>query len=194
MAFIDFNGSVSVSVGTLSSGSITATTPAHAAGKVDVVVMNPDFQTGTLAQGFTYSVVLPPPTVTGVSPTFGPVAGGTVVTISGTNFVSGATVAFGASSVPSTFVSSTVLRATAPAAGGPGTVSVAVTNPDTQSGSLPSAYTYSDTVAFYTVTPCRLIDTRNAAGPYSGPSLATGGTRSFVLAGPGSPCGIPAGA
>jgi hypothetical protein len=35
--------------------SITAMTPAHAAGTVDVVVKNPDGQTGTIAQGFIYA-------------------------------------------------------------------------------------------------------------------------------------------
>jgi hypothetical protein len=45
--------------------------------------------------------------------------------------------------------------------------------------------------AFYTVTPCRLIDTRNPAGPAGGPALQAGQTRAFALAGS---CGIPAGA
>jgi Glycoside hydrolase family 44 len=42
---------------------------------------------------------------------------------------------------------------------------------------------------FYTLPPCRLIDTRNAAGPLGGPALAAGTPRSFDLAGQ---CGIPA--
>jgi hypothetical protein len=41
---------------------------------------------------------------------------------------------------------------------------------------------------FYTVTPCRIVDTRNANGPYGGPALAAASTRSFALA---SVCGIP---
>ncbi len=44
---------------------------------------------------------------------------------------------------------------------------------------------------FFTVTPCRLVDTRNAAGAYGGPALAAGALRDFTLAGR---CGIPAGA
>ena len=43
-------------------------------------------------------------------------------------------------------------------------------------------------VGFFTVTPCRLVDTRNAPGPLGGPSLVSGGSRSFTLAGP---CGVP---
>ena len=48
--------------------------------------------TGSLANGFTYTVN---PTVTSVSPNNGTTAGGTSVTITGTNFATGATVTFG---------------------------------------------------------------------------------------------------
>ena len=44
-------------------------------------------------------------------------------------------------------------------------------------------------LAFYPVTPCRVADTRNSNGPFGGPSLAAGGTRSFTV--PQSACGIP---
>ncbi len=44
---------------------------------------------------------------------------------------------------------------------------------------------------FFTIPPCRLIDTRNAAGPQGGPALAAGMDRMFTLAGL---CGIPAAA
>jgi hypothetical protein len=43
--------------------------------------------------------------------------------------------------------------------------------------------------SFYTVTPCRLIDTRGASGPMGAPSLQAGSYRSFASAGT---CGIPA--
>ena len=45
--------------------------------------------------------------------------------------------------------------------------------------------------AFHTVPPCRVIDTRNANGPYGGPALASAIERNFVVAGQ---CGIPANA
>ncbi len=41
---------------------------------------------------------------------------------------------------------------------------------------------------FYTVAPCRAVDTRGAAGPYGAPALAAGAPRAFVLAGR---CGVP---
>jgi hypothetical protein len=42
---------------------------------------------------------------------------------------------------------------------------------------------------FYTVTPCRVVDTRNAAGPAGGPALVAGAIRSFPVT--GGVCGIP---
>jgi len=42
--------------------------------------------------------------------------------------------------------------------------------------------------SFFTLTPCRVVDTRGPAGPYGAPALAAKSDRSFVLAGQ---CGIP---
>jgi len=41
---------------------------------------------------------------------------------------------------------------------------------------------------FYTITPCRIVDTRNANGPYGGPAIGAQSARTFTLAGT---CGIP---
>jgi hypothetical protein len=43
---------------------------------------------------------------------------------------------------------------------------------------------------FYPLTPCRIADTRNAAGPLGGPSLSSGSTRTYPI--PESNCGVPA--
>jgi glucose/arabinose dehydrogenase len=45
--------------------------------------------------------------------------------------------------------------------------------------------------SLHTVTPCRVLDTRDPAGPYGGPALAAGSDRTFVI---GGQCGIPVGA
>ena len=45
-------------------------------------------------------------------------------------------------------------------------------------------------MSFYTATPCRVVDTRTAAGPFGGPYLSGGSTRSFAI--PSSSCGTPA--
>ena len=42
---------------------------------------------------------------------------------------------------------------------------------------------------FVPITPCRMVDTRNANGPLSGPAIASGGTRDFAPM--NSSCGIP---
>jgi hypothetical protein len=42
---------------------------------------------------------------------------------------------------------------------------------------------------FFTLTPCRLVDTRQPAGPLGGPALTGGQERTFTLVGP---CGVPA--
>ena len=42
---------------------------------------------------------------------------------------------------------------------------------------------------FYTVTPCRVVDTRNPDGTFSGPVMLTRTTRGFPLA--EGPCGLP---
>ena len=44
-------------------------------------------------------------------------------------------------------------------------------------------------VGFHAVTPCRIVDTRNATGPYGGPALSAGAARAFTIAGQ---CGVPA--
>ncbi len=43
--------------------------------------------------------------------------------------------------------------------------------------------------SFFSIAPCRVVDTRNPTGPYGGPSLTAGANRTFVF---GGQCGIPA--
>ena len=49
----------------------------------------------------------------------------------------------------------------------------------------------SAATSFYTVNPCRLVDTRKPAAPMGGPSLAAGEDRAFTVI---AHCGLPAGA
>lgn len=82
-------------------------------------------------------------TVTGISPTSGPVGGGTAVTITGTNFAAGATVAFGSSPASNVrVVSSTEITATSPAHAA-GQVVVSVNN----CPNSPALFTYTTTPA-----------------------------------------------
>ena len=142
-ATVTFGAAAATNVVVVSGTSITATTPAGSAGAVTVTVTNPGSQSGSLASGFTYVLV---PTVSSVSPNSGPPAGGTAVTITGTNFATGATVKFGSTAATNVVVvNSTTITATTPAeSSGAVTVTVTVNG---QSGSLANGYTYSGTVA-----------------------------------------------
>jgi hypothetical protein len=194
-AFIDFTGSVSLtSVVFVNSGQVTAVAPAHAAGVMDVVVFNPDQSTGTLRNGFTYSTAPPPPTVSMINPNNGTTLGGTAVTITGASFVNGATVSIGGVAATGvTYVSAMTIAATT-GAHATGAVNVVVTNPDTQTGTLANGYFYAPPPAatnFYTLAPCRILDTRNANGPLGGPALQPNLSRVFTVT---NTCGIPASA
>jgi hypothetical protein len=113
----------------------------------------------------TGGVVPPAPTITNVSPGSGPLAGGTSLTISGTNFVNGATVAFvelpsndvfgtpsSKSAASLTFNGSTQLTVTTPSASTAGAVDVVVMNPDVQTATRSSGFTYTTTPPAPTVT------------------------------------------
>jgi hypothetical protein len=52
---VTFGGTAATGVTFVSSTQITVTTPVHAVGAVDVVVTNPDTQSGTLTNGYTYT-------------------------------------------------------------------------------------------------------------------------------------------
>jgi len=141
-ATASFGGTAATNVNVLGSTTITAVTPAHASGQVNVVVTNPGGQSATKPNGYSYAATAAP-TVSGVNPASGPTAGGTSTTISGTGFAAGATVTFGGSTATGVVVTnSTTITATTPAHAA-GTVDVVVTNSNGQSGTKTSAFTYN---------------------------------------------------
>lgn len=85
----------------------------------------------------------PPPTITFRSPTSGPAAGGTLVTIQGTNFIQVTDVLFGGNRCASLIgnTATSVLVAAPPGTAGQ-TVSITVTT-DGGSATFPNAYTYT---------------------------------------------------
>ncbi|HYB22598.1 MAG TPA: IPT/TIG domain-containing protein [Solirubrobacteraceae bacterium] len=118
--------------------SITAVDPSHSAGTVNVTVTNAGGTSATSeANRFTYTEPVPPPTVTKLTPKNGPTAGGTPVTITGTNFVGVTAVKFGSTEAKGFKVNSaTSITAESPPEAA-GTVEVSVT---TESGtSSPSS-------------------------------------------------------
>ena len=128
-----------------SSTSLTVVSPAGSVGPVDIVVTAIGGTSATSANDvFTYVLA---PTVTAISPTSGSFAGGTAVTITGTNFVSGATVNFGATAGTNVVVvNSTTITVTAPAHAN-GTVDITVTTAaGTSAVNAPAdQFTYSGT-------------------------------------------------
>ena len=141
-ATVTFGGAAATNVVVVSGTQITATTPAGSAGAATVTV-TVSGQSGSLTNGFTY---IAPPAVSGVSPKTGSTTGGTAVTITGTNFASGATVTFGGAAATNVvIVSGTKITATTPAhAAGAVMVTVTVNG---QSGSLTNGFTYNPVVA-----------------------------------------------
>jgi plastocyanin len=102
--------------------------------------------TGTAMNGVVHVVAAAAPTLTGLNPTSGLPAGGTVVTLTGTNFASGCTASFGTTPAASTTVSdSATIFATTPAHSA-GVVDVSVACP-AGSATLPAAFTFASAAA-----------------------------------------------
>jgi hypothetical protein len=177
-ATLTFGGTAATQVVVASPTQLTARTPAHVAGAVSVVVTNADTQSATLAGGFTY-VATPAPTVTAVSPSGGPLAGGTMVTVTGTGFLVGATVSLGSNAATSvTVLSSTQLTAVTPA-GTAATVALSVTNSDAQKGTLASAFTYRAAPTVTAASPSSGSDAGGTVVTLSGTGFLAGATVSF---------------
>ncbi|OSZ68452.1 hypothetical protein CAP40_07665 [Sphingomonas sp. IBVSS2] len=163
------------------TGAITGTPTATIAATTFTVTVSHQ-GTGTSSKTFALTVNPPPPTVSGVSPTAGPIGGNTTVTITGTGFSiannTGA-VLFGANPATYTIDSNTQITATSPA-GSAGTVDITVTNPGgTSLTSAADRFTY---VAAPTVT---------AVSPIAGP---TGGNTTVTITGTGFSAANPTGA
>ncbi len=77
-------------------------------------------------------------------------------------------------------------------AGSDGAVCVYASNPTDVILDINGYFDSPGSYAFYPVQPCRVADTRGAAGPFGGPSLTGGQTRDFPVA--SSPCGMPSNA
>lgn len=88
-----------------------------------------------------------PPTLTSIDPTSGSTEGGTAVTLTGTDFVEGATVTFGGQAATDVIVASDTSITCVTPAHAAGAVDVVVTNDDEQSDTLEGAYTYVEPAA-----------------------------------------------
>lgn len=167
---VTVGGTLATGLTLVSGASLTCTTPAGAAGAANVVVTNADAQSATGTGAFTF---VAPPAISGIAPANGPQSGGITVTISGTGFVSGATVTFGPTAATVTSFSATALEVTLPVSASSGAVTVTVTNPDTQNDT--TSFTYDPPPAPTSVSP--------SAGPLAGGNTVTVIGTNFVNGG-----------
>ena len=118
-------GTVAATVSSKSATTVIVVTPAMpGAGVVDVRVTTAGGRSAiATADQFAYVAA---PTVTRISPTYGPVAGGTTVTITGTHLLTTVQVKFGTVLGGIVSKTDTQVVATSPAASGTGTVDVKV--------------------------------------------------------------------
>ena len=176
---VAFGGVAATNVAVLSATEITATSPAGTAGATAVTVTNPGGQSGSLPSAFTY---IASPTVSSVAPNNGPTAGGTAVTIAGTNFLAGATVIFGGTVATNVVVvSGAQITATTPTAGA-GAVTVTVANSNGLSGSLANGFTYLAPPTVAGVSPNTGSTTGGTKVTITGTNFAAGATVTFGAA------------
>ncbi len=127
--------------------------------------------------------------VTSVSPVSGPIAGGATVTVRGYGFVAGATVAVGGVAATGVVVAGPTSLTAVTGAHATGLADVTVTIPGPRSATLAQGFFYAPPPTpadYYTLTPCRLVDTRAAQAPI----LAASERRVFAMT--GGLCGVPA--
>jgi hypothetical protein len=140
-----------LNIATMTSTTITATAPTHAAGTVSLVVTNPDGRAATLASAYTY--LSPTFAVTGVRPAAGLTAD--IIWIEGIGFHRGATVTLDGMPLSTGANNGASIFARAPFHQD-GPVDIVVTNPGGQSRTLRGGFTYGPvtlTVSSTTVTP-----------------------------------------
>lgn len=148
-AMVTFGGQPATGVDVKSGTELTCVTPAHGAGKVDVVLTNPDTGSTTFLKGFTYIDEAEAPAISWIEPLEGPVTGGTVVALYGENFQPNPTVYFGTKQATAVdFKDSTTVWATSPS-GALGVVDLRLVNLDAQEDTLEAAFTYVPNVPDY---------------------------------------------
>ncbi len=162
---VKFGTAEATSLTVNSPTSLTVTAPAGT-GTVDVTVITPSGTSPAIAADrYTYQG---PPTVVKLLPKSGPTAGGTIVTITGTEFTAATQVAFaGTAAAQFTVNSATSITATAP----PGTAGAADVTVTNTAGT--SAITTKDR---FTYTPTVEAVTPNTGSTLGGTSVTVTGT------------------
>ncbi len=145
-ATVTVGGTAATGVTFISSTLLVATAPSGTSGGKTVVVRNPNGQTASRSNGFTYRSTSGTPTFTSVTPNSGPRSGGTLVTVRGTNFLSGTgfRVRIGGYNLTNQeFVSDTEVRGRTPSNSGTGWRSLSIRNPDGLNVSVSAVFRYT---------------------------------------------------
>lgn len=169
---VEVDGVAAGTVDVVSATELTCVTASHAAGLVSVTVRNPSGGAATLVDAFEY--VEPTPVLTLVSPTTGSTLGGTTLTLTGVDFVAGATVEVGGVAAGTVDVVSSSELTCVTTSGTAGRVSVTVRNPGGAAATLADAFEYLEPAPILTqVSP--------ATGPVAGGTTLTLTGADFVV-------------
>ncbi|MBI1861918.1 MAG: IPT/TIG domain-containing protein, partial [Deltaproteobacteria bacterium] len=154
------------------SGRIRCTTPAGTIGFATVIITNPSALSSTIVNGFQY---VDSAVVATVTPNSGPIAGGTVISLTGSSFQLGSTVSIGGQPCLSVVIASGTNITCTTSPGNAGTVAVSVTSPNGQTGSLASGFRYFGSPAITAVNPTTGVETGGTTIVLNGSSLEPGG-------------------
>lgn len=131
---VTFNGNPAISFNVVNSTTVTAVTPAQAAGVSSVRITTP---TGVYTASFSY---LSSPIIQSISPASGPLSGGTNVVISGYNFSEVNLVKFGNTNASFVVNSNNTITAVSPMVVSPATVQILVQSNVSPAATTPFTY------------------------------------------------------
>uniref|UniRef100_UPI0035BF0FFF beta strand repeat-containing protein n=1 Tax=Pseudomonas protegens TaxID=380021 RepID=UPI0035BF0FFF len=174
---VSFGGTSATGYIVNNATTITATTPAHAAGAVNVVVTTPG-GTATLTNGYTYNV--PPPTVGPVSATVAANSSANPITLSLSGGAASSVAVATAASHGTATASGTSITYT-PTAGYSGSDSFTYTATNASGTSSPATVTITVSAPTLAITPTTLPDGIQGTA-YNQTVTATGGTTPYTYA------------
>jgi len=173
---VTVDGSACTNINVVDVNTIECDAPARGStGLVDVVVTNPDGQFFTSVGGYTYRAA---PTITAVSPVAGPTGGGQTLTITGNYMRPNLDIQINGNQCPiSNYINDSTIECTTPNNGGTGgPFDVIITNEDTQTATLSTAYEFINGPSITTSSP-------TSANPSGGSTITVTGADFYVAGG-----------
>jgi hypothetical protein len=144
-SLVSIGGFPATDITIVNATKITAKTPAGAVGARAVGVLTPSDQAVLLQNAFTFTGVIP--MLVTSAPTSGPLSGGTLLNITGTNFNPNVGVLIGGAPSPRvTYLSPTAMTAVAPPRGNTGLVDVAIVEAGVVQSTISGAYRYQQVI------------------------------------------------